>query len=233
MIPWRQLASASIPAGSADRAADAGGALTLWQRGDEFSIRIGPMTLMTSREHDSEESLAARAIERCREKKAPRVLIGGLGMGFTLAAALRAVPARAEVVVAELVPAVEEWNRGPLSHLAGHPLRDARTRVHVGDVTALLRGPVAAWDCALLDVDNGPSDPIRGANARLYSDSGLHDVHAALRPGGVLAVWSVHADKVFAKRLRRAGFEAEELRLATRPGQKAKPHAVWLGLRRN
>lgn len=223
MIPWQQLASAPIPGD--------GDSLTLWQRGEEFSIRIGPMTLMTSREHASEEALAARALERCGEKQAPRVLIGGLGMGYTLAAALRALPARAEVVVAELVPAVEEWNRGPLSHLAGHPLRDPRARVHLGDVASLLRGPVAAWDAALLDVDNGPSATIRDANARLYSDSGLLDVHAALRPGGVLAVWSSQADAGFARRLRRAGFRAEDLRLATRPGQKAKPHAVWLGLR--
>lgn len=231
MIPWRQLASASIPAESVGRAGGDAGTLTLWQRGDEFSIRIGPMTLMTSREHASEESLAARALERCREKKTPRVLIGGLGMGYTLAAALHALPTRAEVVVAELVPAVEEWNRGPLSHLAGHPLRDPRARVHIGDVSALLRGPVAEWDCALLDVDNGPSATIRDANARLYSDSGLRDIHAGLRPGGVLAVWSSQADAGFAKRLRRAGFRDEELRLPTRPGQRAKPHAVWMGLR--
>lgn len=223
MIPWQQLASASIPGDP--------GLLTLWQRGHEFSIRIGPMTLMTSREHASEEALAAMALERCREKPAPRVLIGGLGMGYTLAAALRAVPARAEVTVAELVPAVEEWNRGPLSHLAGDPLRDPRANVHIGDVTHLLRGPTECWDAALLDVDNGPSATIRDANARLYSDSGLRDIHAALQPGGVLAVWSVSTDAGFAKRLRRAGFRDEALRLPTRPGQRAKPHAVWLGLR--
>lgn len=227
MIPWKQLASAPIPGAPAGDAS----ALTLWQRGAEFSIRIGPMTLMTSREHASEEALAARALERCRAKRAPHVLIGGLGMGYTLAAALRVLPARAEVVVAELVPAVEEWNRGPLSHLAGHPLRDPRACVHIGDVSALLRGPVGVWDAALLDVDNGPSATIRDANARLYSDSGLLDVHAALRPGGVLAVWSSQSDAGFAKRLRRAGFRDEELRLPTRPGQKAKPHAVWMGLR--
>lgn len=222
MIPWRRLACAEIP-GSRD-------ALTLWQRGPEFAIRVGVRDLMTSREHRSEEALAERALARCAQP-APRVLIGGLGLGYTLAAVLRGVGPRARVVVAELVPAVVEWNRGPLGPLAGHPLDDSRARVHVGDVVGLLRERPAAWDCVLLDVDDGPKGLTRGANARLYDAAGLALVCEALRPGGILAVWSSGPDRSFPKRLHAAGFRVEELRERTRPGARRAAHVLWLGTR--
>jgi spermidine synthase len=223
MIPWRQLASAPIPGG--------GGELQLLQRDEEFAIRAGRRELMRSRAHASEEALAERAAAKLRERDAPRVLVGGLGMGYTLAAALRALGPRAAVLVAELVPAVVAWNRGPLAHLAGNPLGDARVRVREDDVAVVLGEAREAWDAILLDVDNGPEGLTRRTNDWLYGPAGLSAAHEALRPGGVLGIWSASADRGFAKRLRSAGLRAEEHRPPAAPGGRGGRRVVWLAVR--
>jgi spermidine synthase len=224
MIPWKLLASAQVPGGGPE--------LRLYQRGEELSIRIvGRGELMNSRIHGSEEALADLTCAPLSGCARPRVLIGGLGMGFTLAAALRHLGSGAEVVVAELVPAVVEWNRGPLAEVAGRPLEDRRVTVRVADVAQILSGEAQAYDAILLDVDNGPEGLTRRDNDRLYGASGLSAAFAALRPGGVLAVWSAGPDRDFSERLRRAGFEAEEMRVRARAHRKGARHVIWLARR--
>src|SRR5215510_12478432 len=181
MIPWTQIDTAEMPGG---------GALRLLQHGRDFAIKLDRHELMNSRLHGSEEALATLACARIASHARPRILIGGLGMGFTLRAALDALGAGAQVVVAELVPAVVAWNRGPLAALSGHSLDDARVSVRAADVGSVIRAEEAAYDAILLDVDNGPEALTRDANDRLYDPGGLGAAHAALRPGGVLAVWS-------------------------------------------
>jgi spermidine synthase len=223
MIPWVLLDSVQVPGN--------GGELSLHQRGDEFSIRIkGHGELMNSRAHGSEDALAEQTCARLVECENPRLLIGGLGMGFTLAAALQHVSKSAQVVVAELVPAVVEWNRGPLGEHAGHPLRDTRVTVEEADVADILMNEQQAYDAILLDVDNGPEGLTRKENDRLYSISGLNKAYAALRPQGVLAVWSAGPDKDFMRRLRKAGFKVEELRFRAR-GNKGPRHTIWFARR--
>lgn len=222
MIPWQSLGSAPVP--------DGGGTLSLHRRGDEFSIRIGHYELMNSRTHGSEDRLAEAACAAIAAVARPQVLIGGLGMGFTLAAALRALGAGAALTVAELVPAVVEWNRGPLGACAGDPLRDPRVGVHLGDVGECLRARTAVYDAVLLDVDNGPEGLTRAGNDRLYTAAGLRVAHGALRPGGVLAVWSAAPDRAFAARLRQAGFAVEELRVRAH-GNRGARHVIWLARR--
>ena len=183
MTPLVQIGRAPIP-GSAD-------SLVLSRRGDEFSIQISGYVseLMNSRLHFSEDLLAEWGCQHLRGQDA-HVLVGGLGMGFTLAAALATLGPDAQVTVAELVPGVVEWNRGPLGECAGQPLSDPRSRVHLGDVGALLRSQVSAYDAVLLDVDNGPDAMTHPENEQLYSLSGLAATWRALRPGGMLAIWS-------------------------------------------
>ena len=222
MIPWRQLGSAALAGESRS--------LVLCQRDTEFVIRVGPHALMSSAAHGSEEALAEAACARLAGRASPRVLVGGLGMGFTLAAALRSLPADARVEVAELVGAVVAWNRGPLAHLAGRPLEDPRAAVHAGDVAGRIRAGRSAWDAILLDVDNGPDGLTVATNDRLYSDTGLRDAFAALREGGVLGVWSVQPDDVFTDRLARAGFAVEEQRVRARR-HKGGRHTLWLATR--
>lgn len=222
VIPWRQLGSASLAGESRP--------LVLYQRDTEFVIRVGPHALMSSAAHGSEEALAEAACERLAGRPGPRVLVGGLGMGFTLAAALRGLPADARVEVAELVPAVIEWNLGPLAHLAGRPLEDPRTTVHAGDVTERIHAGRSAWDAVLLDVDNGPDGLTVATNDRLYSDAGLRAAFAALREGGVLGVWSVQPDGAFTDRLARAGFAVEEQVVRARR-DKGGRHTLWLATR--
>jgi spermidine synthase len=195
VTPWETLGRARTPDG---------GELVLARRGEEVVIRVRGRDLMSSRMHGSEEALARRALAGV--KGAPRVLVGGLGLGYTLRAALDALPAAAEVVVAEIIPSVVEWNRGPLAPLAGHPLDDPRVTVEVIDVGAVLRRPGPRWDAVLLDVDNGPVAFTRRGNQVLYSPAGLEAARRALRRGGVLAVWSAVPDDAFAGRLGRAGF---------------------------
>jgi len=186
---------------------------------------------MNSRVHGSEEALAELAYARIAGRPRPRILIGGLGMGFTLAATLRRLKPEGRVVVAELVPAVVAWNRGPLAALAGHPLQDARVAVREVDVAQILRETRQAYDAILLDVDNGPEGLARRENDWLYARPGLEAAHAALRPAGVLAVWSAAPNQVFAQRLRRVGFTVDEIQVPARRSGKGRRHTIWLARR--
>ncbi|MEK7206973.1 MAG: hypothetical protein AAB134_03730 [Pseudomonadota bacterium] len=223
MIPWKLLDRVPVPGGE--------GVLLLYQRGEEFSIRVTDHgELMNSRVHGSEDALAQLTCARLAGRKQPRLLIGGLGMGFTLAAALHELGPDAEVVVAELVPAVVAWNRGALGAQAGHPLRDARASVREIDVARLLRSERNAFDAILLDVDNGPEGLTRNANDWLYSNAGLAAAFTALRTDGILAVWSAAGDRDFTDRLRCTGFDAEEVRVRARKSKGAH-HTIWLAQR--
>ena len=205
-----------------------GGEIGLYQLGDDFIIKVaGGQDLMSTRTHGSADALAEIACAEVADRDRARVLIGGLGMGFTLASALHHLGPDAEVVVAELVPAVVEWNRGPPGEHAGHPLRDARVTVREVDVSLLLRDEPASWDAIMLDVDNGPEGLTKGDNDWLYSGAGLHATFEALRPKGVLTVWSAGSDKAFTKRLRKVGFEAEEVPVRAHRG-KGSRHVIWV-----
>ena len=219
MIPWVLLDKATTPGG---------GALRLMQRGSEFSIRLGANELMNSRLGGSEEALAAIPCARIRDRPAPRLLIGGIGMGFTLRAALAALGDGAEVVVAEIVPAVVKWARGPMAPLFSESLSDPRVSVIEGDVARLIGSARSAYDAILLDVDNGPEGLTREANDALYHGAGLRAARVALRPGGILAVWSSGPDRSFTARLHGAGFGVEEIRArASRSGGGAR-HVIWV-----
>jgi len=220
MIPWELIDSSQVPG--------TGGEIRLYRRGREYSIMVNGAELMNSRAHGSEDALAELACARIADRPAPRVLIGGLGIGYTAAAALKQLGADGRVVVAELVPAVVEWNRGPLSDLAGHPLQDARITVREIDVALILKAERQAFDAILLDVDNGPEGMTRKGNDWLYSRAGLEAAFAALRPAGVLAVWSAGPDQAFAKRLVHAGFEVEEVRVRARGAGRGERHTIWL-----
>ena len=193
--------------------------MELARRDDEYVIFAERLELMSSRRHGSEESLSRETIRRVADCQ--RVLIGGLGLGYTLRAALDALPPTAEVVVAELVPKVVEWNRGVLAHLAGSPLEDPRVEVRVTDVAVPLREP-SAWDAILLDVDNGPSAFTQNRNNSLYEADGLFTARLALRPGGVLTVWSSDPDRDFERLLARHGFDNETLAVEAWPGSRKK-----------
>jgi spermidine synthase len=160
----------------------------------------------------------------------PRVLIGGLGMGFTLAAALKTVGPAAQVVVAELVPEVVDWNRVLIGAPAGHPLKDPRVSVYIGDVADLIRQPADGFDAVLMDVDNGPEALVRRENDWLYSPPGLQAARAALRPRGVLAVWSATADRAFSTRLRQAGFQVQEHVVRPHRAGKGPRHVIWIAV---
>ncbi len=221
--PWKLIDSAQVPGN--------GGTLELYQRADEFSISVaGAGVLMSTWAHGSEDALAELACRKIAGRCRPRVLIGGLGMGFTLAAALRSLSADAEVVVAELVPAVVVWNQGPLGEYAGHPLRDARVTVRTGDVAKVLRAQRQAYDAILLDVDNGPAGLTRKKNDWLYTTDGLTVCYTALRPEGILAIWSAGADRDFTERLRKTGFKARQTRVYEHENQ-GPLHAIWLAER--
>jgi len=206
-----------------------GGELRLFKQGDHYAIKLGGIAgeLMNTRTHGSEDALAELVCVRVAARSQPRVLIGGLGMGFTLASALRHLGPTAEVVVAELVPGVITWNQGPLGEHAGHPLHDARASVHEGDVAALLKAEQQSYDAILLDVDNGPDGLTHEANGWLYSMAGLKASLQALRPRGILAVWSAGPDPRFTERLRRAGFKVEEVPVRAH-GKKGARHMIWL-----
>ncbi len=205
-----------------------GGELRLFADGEHFSIKIaGGGDLMSTRMHGSEDALAKLACGRIAARNGARVLIGGLGMGFTLAAALAQLGADAEVVVAELVPEVVEWNRGALGMHAGQPLLDPRVSVREVDVARILKAESKAWDAILLDVDNGPDGLTRGSNDWLYAVSGLAASFAALRSEGVLAVWSAHPDRSFTTRLRQTGFAVEEIPTRAHAGKGAR-HMIWI-----
>lgn len=206
-----------------------GGELQLHRLGEEWAISIEGHELMSSRASASEEALAELGCEPIADRIPARVLIGGLGMGFTLAAALRQLTADATVVVAELAPAVVTWNRELFGELAGRPLDDPRVSVHHGDVAECIRGETAGWDAILLDVDNGPEGMTVAANDRLYSRRGLEYVRQALRPAGVLAVWSAADDADFTRRLQRGGFRSRLHRVRAR-GTKGARHVIWTAI---
>jgi spermidine synthase len=206
MKPWEVIGRTQAPDGAE---------LTLVRHPSELAILADGRELMSSRMHRSEEALAILGCERARTLPAPRVLVGGLGLGYTLRAALDILPSAAEVIVAELVPAVVEWNRGPIGPLANHPLDDARVRVESVDVATAIRSRTDAFDAILLDVDNGPTPLTANSNVRLYDDTGVAAARAALRPGGVLAIWSVSEAAWFERRLRAAGFTARRERVRT------------------
>jgi spermidine synthase len=223
MIPWIFLDSAPVPGGK--------GELRLYQRGREHSIMVDGQELMNSRVHSSEDALAELVCARLTGMTAPRMLIGGLGMGYTLGAALSKLGPQAEVLVAELVPAVVEWNRGYLAEFAGYPLQDPRVSVHEVDVALQINAALRDYDAILLDVDNGPAGLSRKSNDRLYNSAGLRAAFNALRPAGVLAVWSAGPDPGFTKRLRQTGFAVDEVRVRARGARGGARHMIWLATR--
>jgi spermidine synthase len=219
MKPWETLAKAKTPDGFE---------LVLRKHDSEYTIFADGYDLMVSRMHGSEEALATLAIGE--GKPAATVLVGGLGMGYTLRAALEAVSDQGRVVVAELIPEVVEWNRGPLGPLAGNPLDDPRASVEVADVAQVIRESDHRFDAILLDVDNGPDAFVQRANAWLYGFAGLGAIRRALRPKGVLAVWSVSGTgESFERDLRRAGFEPERKRVRARGRAGGPWQIVFLG----
>lgn len=204
-----------------------GGELRLYQRGDDFIIVIDRDELMSSRMSGSEEALAQMSCDRLRSAKAAHLLIGGYGMGFTLRAALAALGADAKVTVAELVPAIIDWARGPMAHLAEGCLDDPRVELAIGDVAAAIASATRRYDAILLDVDNGPDGLTHPANDRLYSAAGLAAAKAALKPGGILAIWSAAPDPKFARRLSVSGFQVEEVGVRARSNGKGPRHVIW------
>jgi spermidine synthase len=219
VIPWVQLDSAKTPDGAQE--------LRLKQRGAEFSIMLGTNELMNSRLSSSEEELAKLSCDRIAGHSRPKILIGGLGMGFTLRAALAELNADASVTVAELVPAVIAWARGPMAALFAGCLDNPRVNIREADVGHIIRSDVSAWDAVLLDVDNGPEGIVHKGNDALYSAAGLTAARTALKPGGVLAVWSQGPDNGFTRRLKQAGFAVEEVKTRAN-GKRGARHVIWI-----
>ena len=224
MRPWELLGETRAPDGTDIR---------LTRRGDEYLILANGKPLMSSRLHGSEEALATLAFGNAAVPDRPRVLVGGLGMGFTLRAVLDVLPPEAVVTVAELVPAVVDWNRQFLGALAGHPLKDARVRIQIADVGFTLRANPGAFDAVLLDVDNGPAAFTATTNGGLYDNGGVVAAHAALRPAGTLAVWSAWEDRMFEQRLRFHGFEVTVARVRARLKKGGPKHTIFLGLKKD
>jgi spermidine synthase len=202
--------------------------LRLMQRGKEFTIKLGQNELMSSRLYGSEEALATLTCFRLKDKKAPKLLIGGYGMGFTLRAALKVLESKAKVTVVELLPAIVTWARGPMADLTGDSLKDPRVSIVEGDVVKAIKAANDAYDAILLDVDNGPEGLTRKSNDALYDLSGLHASLAALRPGGVLAVWSSFPHPKFTTLLRKAGFATEEIPIRAAGPRGGARHVIWL-----
>jgi len=219
MIPWLQLDTARVPGADVQ--------LRLMQRGAEFSMRLGQNELMSSRLSGSEEALATLACRRIEAAKSPHLLIGGLGMGFTLRAALAVLGSDARIMVAELVPAVIAWARGPMADIFGDSLDDPRASIREADVVDVIRSHDSAFDAILLDVDNGPEGLIRKANDALYDLKGLNAIRRALRPGGVLAVWSSGPNPLFSKRLGAAGFDVNEVAVRATTKRSGARHVIW------
>jgi len=223
MQPWELLATAMAPEG---------GSLRLLRRGDEISIRLeGGNELMNSRLGGSEEALATLALDRLGDRPAPWLLIGGLGMGFTLRAAQNMVPPDAMLVVAEIVPELIGWATDHMSRVFGDCLADPRVTLRVGDVGAMIRAAAGRYDAILLDVDNGPDGLTRADNDALYGPAGLLAARRALRPGGVLAVWSATQDRAFSRRLSEAGFEATTHMVRAGRNGRGSRHTIWIAVR--
>ena len=206
-----------------------GADIKLARRDREYIILVNGKSLMSSRMHGSEEALATFACQKARALERPIVLIGGLGMGFTLRATLDLLPANAIVVVSELVPAIVEWNHESLGRLARDPLKDGRVRLDVTDVALTIRSSQDRFDAVLLDVDNGPSAFAASNNSQLYDDEGLAAARAALKSGGVLAVWSARQDRRFEQRLVYAGFQVEVEQVRGRLKKGGPRHTIFLG----
>ena len=216
MIPREVVGVAEVPGGPP---------LRLVRHGGDFMIMLERNELMSSRMSGSEEALGLLTCARLGTRAAPRLLIGGYGMGFTLRAVLGVLPADARIIVAELVPGIIDWARGPMEELTAGCLDDPRVTIVIDDVAAVIAK--GGYDAILLDVDNGPDGLTREANDRLYSIQGLAKARAALRPGGILAVWSAGADPAFTRRLGQAGFAVEELRIRARANGKGPTHVIW------
>jgi len=223
MTPRELIGTAAVPGGEP---------LRLFRRGGDFMIVLERNELMNSRMSGSEEALATMTCERLGQRAAPHVLIGGYGMGFTLRAALRALGKDARLTVAALVPEIIDWARGPMAGLTAGCLDDPRVTVVEDDVAALIAAGAGDHDAILLDVDNGPDGLTRAGNNRLYSARGLDAARAALRPGGVLAVWSAASDEAFARRLRDADFAVDEVAVRARSNGKGPRHVIWFATKR-
>lgn len=220
MIPWEEIDRADVPGGE--------GEVILRKRGTEFSIRTDTTELMNSRLHGSEDALAELTCNRIARKNKQRILIGGLGMGYTLAAALQYAGYASLITVVELIPAVVRWNREHLGHLAGNPLYDGRVSVLEDDVAAIISSKKNTWDAILLDVDNGPDGLTRQANDRIYGMGGLQKAFRALRAGGILSIWSSGADEHFTRRLKQCQFQTETVTVRARKSGKGSRHTIWL-----
>lgn len=218
MTPRELLGTAQVPGGQL---------LSLYRRGRDFMIVLDRNELMSSRMSGSEEALANLTIDRLCGRTASHLLIGGYGMGFTLRAALARLGVNARVTVAELVPEIIDWARGPMAELMAGCLDDPRVTLAMGDVADAIANGARRYDAILLDVDNGPDGLVRDANDRLYSGRGLQLAKAALRPGGVLAVWSAGADAAFTRRLHEAGFKVDEVKVRARSNGKGPQHVIW------
>lgn len=220
MNPWVLIDTAPLPDGRGD--------MRLIQRADEFSIMLGTTALMNSRLYGSEEAMARLVWERIADRPQAHMMIGGLGMGFTLRAALATLPETTRITVAELMPAVVKWAQGPMRPIFGDCLEDPRVDIKVTDVRRLIGAAKAGYDAILLDVDNGPDGLTVDTNDALYSMAGLKAARAALRPGGVLAVWASAPDRNFTQRLGRAGFGVEEERVRASSKGRGSRHVIWL-----
>jgi spermidine synthase len=219
MIPWLQIDTARVPGADIE--------LRLMRRGEEFSMMLGQNELMNSRLSGSEEALATLTCKKIEAVKRPHLLVGGLGMGFTLRAALAVLGREARITVAELVPAVIAWARGPMAELFGDSLTDPRASIREADVVDVIKTSPSAFDAILLDVDNGPEALIRKANDALYDLNGLKAIRGALRPGGILAVWSSGPNIAFTKRLRAADFDVNEVGVRATTKRSGAHHVIW------
>ncbi|HEV2078852.1 MAG TPA: MnmC family methyltransferase [Allosphingosinicella sp.] len=218
MKPRELIGTAKVPQGEE---------LRLFRRGDDFMIVLDRNELMNSRMSGSEEALATMTVERLHGRAAPHLLVGGYGMGFTLRAALAMLGPEARITVAELVPEIVDWARGPMADLTAGCLDDDRVKVIVTDVAPVMRNSPSAFDAILLDVDNGPDGLIRTANDQLYSRRGLASAKDALKPGGILAIWSAAPDPAFKRRLAEAGFAVEETTVRARSNGRGPRHTIW------
>ncbi len=222
MLPWVLIDSALTPEGKE---------IKCFRHDKDYSFKMGSLELMNSRMHGSEDALAELACGEIKQFAKPKILIGGLGMGFTLRAALDQLPADAEVEIAEIMPSVVKWNREILGELTSHPLLDPRVRLHETDVAKLIKSARHQYDAILMDVDNGPQGLSLKGNAGLYNIKGIHSAYKALKPGGIWAIWSSGPDPVFSRHLHNINFEVEEVRVRARAVQKGAHYFIWLARR--
>ena len=223
MTPRELLGTAAVPGGQE---------LRLYRRGGDFMIVLDRNELMSSRMNGSEKALALMTLERLGKRAGLHMLIGGYGMGFTLRAALAEMDAKAQITLAELVPEIIEWARGPMVDLAAGCLDDPRVRLVMDDVAHVIAAGHGSYDAILLDVDNGPDGLTADANDRLYTNAGLSSAMRALKPGGILAIWSAGSDAAFTRRLQNAGFAVEEVAVKARDNGKGPRHVIWFATRR-